>query len=390
MITLITGTPGAGKTLYTVANLLRELVGSSVQSVDDKGNPVSVPRTLYTNIPGLLLEHEVIDGRDGGGLADWHKWAKPGAVICFDEVQKEWGVRPNGSKVPDQITALETHRHMGVDFIVITQGPQLIDQNLRALVGRHLHVRRMPAVLGSIVYEWDHCSRQLLYTKSLAKKAFRYPKDVFKLYKSSELHTKPKVSPPGAIWVTGAALAGAAFLVPYIQGRMENHGKPKETVSEAAVKPDSAAPLAQPVTKPTARHIPVPVMPRDVVAIMPPAPIPLDHLDYGGTMVTQSETLHLFRNPRGGIITSRGLIAQGYKVQSDDASAVTVRYGNDHRTFFAVFGGSVPGRNVPPPSADVSQALQRLVKSNPAQILPGHKAQPWNSDGMAYARRSGA
>jgi zona occludens toxin len=172
MITLITGNPGAGKTLYCVSNLLRDLIGSVVKSVDAGGREVETPRVVFTNINGLLLDHELIDGSDTGGLANWHEWAKPGAVICFDEVQREWKPRANGSKVPKCIEMLETHRHMGVDFIILTQHPGLIDQNIRALVGRHLHVRRFGGMGAAIVYEWDHCSRNLLYSKSLGKKAF--------------------------------------------------------------------------------------------------------------------------------------------------------------------------------------------------------------------------
>lgn len=37
-----------------------------------------------------MLDHELIDGSDTGGLRNWHEWAKPGSVIVFDEVQKIW------------------------------------------------------------------------------------------------------------------------------------------------------------------------------------------------------------------------------------------------------------------------------------------------------------
>lgn len=232
MITLITGTPGAGKTLYAISNLLRGLVGSTVKGTDDRGHPVEVPRIIYTNINGLLIDHVLIDGREEGGLAGWHRWAKPGAVICFDEVQREWSPRPNGSKVPDYISALETHRHMGVDFIILTQNPMLLDQNVRALVGRHIHVRRLGAASFAVAYEWDHCSRALLYSKSLKKAPFRYDKSVFKLYKSAELHTKPKTSIPTLVYVVGAAVLGAAFLIPAAIGRIA--GKSEEVASPAA------------------------------------------------------------------------------------------------------------------------------------------------------------
>lgn len=236
MITLITGTPGAGKTLYAISNLLRELVGSVVKGTDDTGKETSVPRIIYTNINGLLLDHELIDGREDGGLANWHEWAKPGAVICYDEVQREWKPRPNGSKVPKCIEMLETHRHMGVDFILLTQHPGLLDQNVRALVGRHIHVRRLGGAGFALTYEWDHCSRSLLYSNALKKSPFKYSKDVFKLYKSAELHTKPKTSIPPLLFVAIFALAAAAYLGPTVYHRIASKSEPAQT-APASGKP---------------------------------------------------------------------------------------------------------------------------------------------------------
>ncbi|MBA4254303.1 MAG: hypothetical protein C0445_00320 [Polaromonas sp.] len=244
MITLITGTPGAGKTLYAISNLLRQLVGTSVKGMDDTGNEISVPRVIYTNISGLLLDHELIDGREDGGLANWHEWAKPGAVICFDEVQREWKPRPNGSKVPKCIEMLETHRHMGVDFIILTQHPGLLDQNVRALVGRHIHVRRLGGAGFAITYEWDHCSRTLLYSNALKKSPFKYSKEVFKLYKSAELHTKPKTSIPPLLFVALFAIAAFLYLGPTVYQRIA--GKAAPAVQSDPAKPAGSTDMPSP------------------------------------------------------------------------------------------------------------------------------------------------
>lgn len=232
MITLITGTPGAGKTLYCISKLLLDLVGSVVKSTDENGQQKETPRRICTNIPRLLIEHELIDGDEEHGLRGWHKWCKPGDVIVPDEVQRYWPPRPNGSKVPDDISALETHRHKGVDFIIITQHPMLLDRNVLALVGRHLHVRRFGGLGASIVYEWDHCSRSLMYSKAIAKAPFRYDKKVFQLYLSSELHTKPKTRIPTLAFVVVAAIAAALFFIPSAVQRIASKGE---------IKPDKQA-----------------------------------------------------------------------------------------------------------------------------------------------------
>lgn len=227
MITIISGTPGAGKTLYTIEKLVLPLVGKTITGTDANGDPVEVPRTIYTNINGLQIEHELIDGGENEGLRDWHKWAKPGSVIVFDEVQKVWPPRANGSKVPEDIQTLDTHRHMGVDFILITQNVVNIDKHIHALGGRHLHVRRIANMPLAIVYEWDHVSRGLMFSKSLTKSPWRYDKKVFKLYKSAQLHTKQPRRLPGLVWFILIAIIAMVVLAPTLKARMEERFNPQ-------------------------------------------------------------------------------------------------------------------------------------------------------------------
>ncbi|MDP3798886.1 MAG: zonular occludens toxin domain-containing protein [Polaromonas sp.] len=271
MITFITGTPGAGKTLYAISKLLLQLVGTFVpQDVD--GVTTMHPRTIYTNINGLLVDHELIDENN---LANWHEWSKPGSVIVFDEVQRHWKPRPNGSKVPPEIEALETHRHMGVDLILISQHPMLVDRNVHQLVGRHLHVRRMANAALAIVYEWDHCSRTLAYKASLSKSFWRYRKADFKLYKSAELHTKQKRAVPGLVYIIGLALVIAVWKIPESYSRIIGKGD----AVKLAQKQDKDRPnallqgkaSADPKTLPAAPGAVLPLSPASApVQVLPP------------------------------------------------------------------------------------------------------------------------
>lgn len=211
MITLETGVPGAGKTLYCVDKLLLPMVGATVKHENSDGQLVEIPRIIYTNINGLLLEHEKIGPEQ---LMNWHTWAKPGSLIVYDEIQKPWPLAATGSKVPECIQALETHRHMGVDFIVLTQHPMLIHANLVRLVGRHLHVRRMGNMSLAVVYEWDSCSKTLLYKNSLTKSPWKYSKKAQGLYKSAELHTKQPRKIPFLIYFILVGIVGFLALSP--------------------------------------------------------------------------------------------------------------------------------------------------------------------------------
>lgn len=254
-ITLITGVPGSGKTLYAISKLLRGYIGATVDRTNPDGSIETIPRILYTNINGLLIEHEQIlgtgewrqvnkvwmfEGENPKGLHNWHEWAKPGAIICYDEFQKSWPPRPNGAPVPPDIQTLDTHRHMGVDFILITQNCMNVDRHILGLVDRHLHVRRVSNMGMAVVYEWDHASKALLYKNSLTKSPWRYDKSVFKLYKSAELHTKQKRKLPGLVWFILFGFAGAAYAWPTLYQRLNDRVAGKSSL--ASMPADQAKP----------------------------------------------------------------------------------------------------------------------------------------------------
>ncbi|MDH1903419.1 zonular occludens toxin domain-containing protein [Comamonas aquatica] len=251
MITLITGVPGSGKTLYTVSEIVKKFIGTTVVEIDDDENEIVHPRTIFTNINGLRLEHELIDARDDGGLGNWHQWVQPGAQIVFDEVQKVWPIRPNGSKVPDCIQALDTHRHMGVDFVLMTQTINNMDRHLQGLVGRHLHIRRIGNLPLAIIYEWDHCSRSLMYSKAFSKRAWWYNTKDYRLYKSAKVHTKVARKSPTILWFFLVSLIGLAFAAPTAWGKFMGVFWPeeKQLVAQAAPSKPASAPA---VHKPSA------------------------------------------------------------------------------------------------------------------------------------------
>lgn len=220
MITLITGAPGTGKTAALVS-LLREL---------------SKDRLLYVcNLDGLKIDH--VELKDA---ATWHTDVPDGAVVCIDEVQHFWRPRGPGQKVPEYIAALETHRHRGLDFYIITQGPNLLDANVRALVGRHVHLREL-GVLGRWWYEWPECADncRTAWKNAPIKKRYRLPKKNFADYTSASVHIKPKRSFPFMLVVLVAAIAFGAWKAWDIYGTVAGKLKPA-TAAKPAGSPGAA------------------------------------------------------------------------------------------------------------------------------------------------------
>lgn len=189
MLVLVTGLPGSGKTLFTIDWLIKK--------AEKEGRQV-----YYSGITDLKLpwiEH------------DPEKWMElpPNSIIVIDEAQRIFRPRASGAKVPPHVEQLETHRHRGIDIVVITQHPMLLDGNLRRLTGLHFHVVRKWGRQSSTIHEFpevrDNPDKN---RKDSQKRNFSYPKKVFTLYKSAEVHTH-KVRIPTFYYV----LAGVLILL---------------------------------------------------------------------------------------------------------------------------------------------------------------------------------
>lgn len=268
MMTVITGVPGSGKTALCVEKLLAPMAGKKEKAIDPDGNTIEIERKIWTNINGLLLDHEKIDEKH---LNTWHEWAKPGDLIVYDEVQKPWPLKATGSAKPPYIEALETHRHMGVDFIFMTQHPMLIDTSIVRLAGRHLHVRRLASSRFSTVYEWDGVSRTLLYKNAMAKSPWRRSSRTEKMYRSAALHTTQKRKMPTLLFVVLAAVVGLAVMGPATMARIGDRVNPSAAVASAP-KSTSGPPSTQTAQKAAS----APILPASAPVSPASAPAPLE------------------------------------------------------------------------------------------------------------------
>jgi hypothetical protein len=210
MLTLITGQPGAGKTLYMLTAVKAE--------ADKAKRPV-----YYAGVRGL--NRELLDWIELDDMREWHK-VPDGSIVVLDECQTMWRTRGVGSHVPDYVAAMETHRHRGIDVWATTQHPMLLDSNIRRLVGRHLHVMRNFGMHKATIHEWSTLRAEPDKTRTDSiRHDFIYPKASFELYQSAEIHTHKRSIPPRVFFLVGAPflLAGLAYLAyivlrPYSDG----------------------------------------------------------------------------------------------------------------------------------------------------------------------------
>lgn len=198
MMTLFTGNPGAGKTASMIDLVMRELGNRPVFVHFDEAERIRPEQTLLAE--SLKIPHTRCNARN------WFDEVPDGAVLLIDEAQGPFRPRGSGSAVPKAVQAFETHRHAGIDIFMTTQGPRLVDANLRALFGRHVHIRDK-GWMGRWWYEWTECNTELNWKKCENKRRYKLPKRVFDFYKSANEHTTaPRKIPPVLFLAAGAIL----------------------------------------------------------------------------------------------------------------------------------------------------------------------------------------
>ena len=254
MITLITGTPGSGKTLYAVTNMLKEI----------QAKP---ERPVYTDIIGLS-----IDGIEPPP-EDWRDTPK-GSLIIYDECQfREAYQRARGKTRYDYILQLTTHRHDGYDIWLITQSAKFIHLDVLEVVGRHLHLDRPYGAALANVYEWESAEKnpksRTAKESVRSKTLFKYNKHIFKYYSSVDVddktanHKKFKVPFSQYKWIV-VGLGAVVWSVYSFSSGFGGGDKPQEAQAVIAqAEQATAPPPPAPISTPTAQPTPLP----------PPAPI---------------------------------------------------------------------------------------------------------------------
>lgn len=227
-IELITGLPGAGKTLGAVARMLE-------WHEHDASRPVFV-----LGVDGL--KEGIAQEISPDDLKRWYEYPA-GSIFVVDECQKYFPMRRAGD-APEWIRKLSEHRHLGHDFLLMTQAPGYLDTHVRGLVDKHVHLVRKFGTGMVDRYEWPAISMSPLSKSERSravKRLWAYPKRCFDLYKSAELHTVKKSIPKKFYVLVAAPLVvlAAVFAVPKIMARTHPAAASVASVPGSSVRPAS-------------------------------------------------------------------------------------------------------------------------------------------------------
>ncbi len=248
MITVLTGTPGNGKTAHAI-DLCWFQQGSMwypLQKYADgigglKCEHFEFPDLKELKAPAYVPVAQVDDDKYAVHLPEnpfyqeflnakataktsmelWFLWATPGSVLVIDEAQRYFRPRPAGSPVPLYIQLLEYHRHYGIHLLLITQKERLIHSNVRALAGQHIHLT--DGWRGRHRFEWPEIKDSDSKSEKAvsAHKDYKLPKHVFPFYQSSVQHLSVSHKKP----LYAYALVAAVILFPVLMYAAYAHFK---------------------------------------------------------------------------------------------------------------------------------------------------------------------
>jgi zona occludens toxin len=202
VLTIVTGNPGAGKSLHTVSTVesmrikdKREVFQDGIEDLlfDWKRLPVEIRKEKRRGV-----EVDVI-------IPLWDK-IPDGSIVVIDECWRVFPIRTQGSVVPDFVQFLATHRHRGLDIVLATQQVKTqVDTFVRGLVGQHIHLDRKAGLPYSMRYEWERCSDPTS-TKDLGtarSSRWMFPKEFYGQYKSATEHTHKRNLPTKQLLTLG-------------------------------------------------------------------------------------------------------------------------------------------------------------------------------------------
>mgnify|MGYP003386492229 CR=1 FL=1 len=231
-ITLITGKPGTGKTVFAISSFLKD-------NLEKK-------RIVYTlGIPDLKFPHIELTKDD---LNKWHDSqpveGRPGvyelttlnedSLIIVDEAADVWP-SIHLKVIPEFLQYLRKHRKHAMDFLLITQDPHFLHPHVLLNVDRHIHL--MTDWRGTKSYEWpEYCLNPILPSNQskAVSKPYKLDKSVFSQFYSATKHLeKPKRAIPKMVFVALCMVVAIPAMGAYVY----NHFS--EKVASYTVTPES-------------------------------------------------------------------------------------------------------------------------------------------------------
>ncbi len=198
MQTLISAPPRTGKSLYCM-------------SLIDQLSRKHPNRRIYTNIIGMNYPGVLTINSTPENPFDWRD-LPDASIVFFDEAHEHPAFsaqdllgtartdaeKKRKAEILDIGDSLTLHGHFGFDIYLITQNPKLLREQVRAACSVHYVMRRLWGLDVAMIYEFAEVQTYFANAtrkQALSVKRFRYPKNLYKYYVSSNVHNIQKRVP---------------------------------------------------------------------------------------------------------------------------------------------------------------------------------------------------
>lgn len=168
-------------------------------------------RRIYTNIIGMNYPGVLTINSTPENPFDWRD-LPDGSIIFFDEAHEHPAFsaqdllgtartdaeKKRKAQILDIGDSLTLHGHFGFDIYLITQNPKLLREQVRAACSVHYVMRRLWGLDVAMIYEFAEVQTYFANAtrkQALSVKRFRYPKNLYKYYVSSNVHNIQKRVP---------------------------------------------------------------------------------------------------------------------------------------------------------------------------------------------------
>lgn len=168
-------------------------------------------RRIYTNIIGMNYPGVLTINSSPEKPFDWRD-LPDGSIVFFDEAHEHPAFsaqdllgtartdaeKKRKAEILDIGDSLTLHGHFGFDIYLITQNPKLLREQVRAACSVHYVMRRLWGLDVAMIYEFAEVQTYFANAtrkQALSVKRFRYPKNLYKYYVSSNVHNIQKRVP---------------------------------------------------------------------------------------------------------------------------------------------------------------------------------------------------
>lgn len=168
-------------------------------------------RRIYTNIIGMNYPGVLTINSTPEKPFDWRD-LPDGSIVFFDEAHEHPAFsaqdllgtartdaeKKRKAEILDIGDSLTLHGHFGFDIYLITQNPKLLREQVRAACSVHYVMRRLWGLDVAMIYEFAEVQTYFANAtrkQALSVKRFRYPKNLYKYYVSSNVHNIQKRVP---------------------------------------------------------------------------------------------------------------------------------------------------------------------------------------------------